>query len=214
VASENLTFAAAAAEVAGSAYRLCCVRATTGAPGVVRLPSTLKASIIWSCGEVRKYFHTAHVWLRRVMQESTANNLALESVSEFLVSNTYLLTALELFQESLERGVFIPQLHNFFSQDEFLSLLGAPKAKEGTQGAPSRRKRKMDANTEQEYQLRIKTLEYDLRFERQNLQVLRREVQVSYLFEKLLIRTRSCCRQECLLKRFGVGTRNKKEMPR
>lgn len=115
------------------------------------------------------------------MQSGSPFNL--ETVSGFLVDNTYLLTALELYQESLERGVIIPNLQSFFSKDEFLSLLDT-KALNEAQASQPRRKRKISVNTEQDYQARIKTLEYDLRQERQNLQVLRREVQVcTILFE-------------------------------
>lgn len=121
-----------------------------------------------------------------MMQSGTKSPLQLDTVSDFLVSNTYLLTALELYQESLERGVVIPQLHSFFSKDEFLKLLGDSKPKPSantgdTTSIPgTRRKRKMDVTTETDYQARIKTLEYDLRLERQNLQVLRKEVRVCF----------------------------------
>src|SRR5690348_15679807 len=89
----------------------------------------------------------------------------LDTVSGFLLTNAYLLTALELFQESLERGKVVPQLQTYFSQPDFVAIAQHSISTH----EHSRRKRKIDPLVEQDYQKRIKTLEYDLRLERQSL---------------------------------------------
>eukprot|EP01125_Pyxidicula_operculata_P014832 TRINITY_DN4991_c0_g1_i1.p1 TRINITY_DN4991_c0_g1~~TRINITY_DN4991_c0_g1_i1.p1 ORF type:complete len:1331 (+),score=329.11 TRINITY_DN4991_c0_g1_i1:371-4363(+) len=93
---------------------------------------------------------------------------SLNDISQFLLNNSYLLTALELYQESLERGNVIQSLNEYFLQDEYLNNL--PKL-------PNRVQSSKEHLTEDAYQNRISLLEYDLRQERQNLQTLRAELQ-------------------------------------
>eukprot|EP01126_Amoeba_proteus_P042422 TRINITY_DN4610_c0_g2_i1.p1 TRINITY_DN4610_c0_g2~~TRINITY_DN4610_c0_g2_i1.p1 ORF type:complete len:172 (+),score=31.58 TRINITY_DN4610_c0_g2_i1:144-659(+) len=108
------------------------------------------------------------------MTETNKGLLSVEDVSEFLLSNSYLLSALELFQETLERGQVIHPLLQFFTKDDFVDSLQS----QNRLAHPKNRKRnKTEYFSEHDLQKRIKTLEYDLRMERQNLQTLRQEIQ-------------------------------------
>lgn len=106
------------------------------------------------------------------------NQSSLEDFAQFLLDNNLILSALELFQETLERGKKIELLHNYFCNDQFkqkLSTIEKTANKRITKSAPT------TINSEQEYQKRIKTLEYDLRQERSSLQSLRKELETSLL---------------------------------
>lgn len=106
------------------------------------------------------------------------NQSSLEDFAQFLLDNNLILSALELFQETLERGKKIQLLHNYFCNDQFkqkLSTIEKTANKRITKSAPT------TINSEQEYQKRIKTLEYDLRQERSSLQSLRKELETSLL---------------------------------
>jgi len=106
-----------------------------------------------------------------------------EVVSEYLLSNSFLLSALELFQESLERGQIITPLYDHFTQDAFLSQLPKDRVQEPTRRVQPKNRSALAPTTERDYQKRIKTLEYDLRQDRQNLQTLRKELQNQVLSE-------------------------------
>lgn len=107
------------------------------------------------------------------------NQRPLEDFAQYLLDNNLILSALELFQETLERGQKIQILYNFFCNDEFKNKLSAIEKNANKRITKS--SSPTTINSEQEYQKRIKTLEYDLRQERNSLQLLRKELESSIL---------------------------------
>lgn len=101
------------------------------------------------------------------------NSINLEAVASYLVSNSFLLTGLELFQECAEQGrQDIPQaLKDAFSTSKLDELLAQEDV-----AAVVTQARTASASRPPEDAGRIALLEYELRQERNNLQVLRGEM--------------------------------------
>lgn len=113
-----------------------------------------------------------------------ATPVSVEALAQYLIDNSLLLSALELFQELAERGEPVPSvLHSFFARDEFLARLAKIEKSAAKRQAKLSSPGLVIAN-EQDYQRRIKNLEYDLRQERNNAQLLRKELECAYMSEK------------------------------
>jgi hypothetical protein len=111
-----------------------------------------------------------------------AKPITVEALAQYLIDNSLLLSALELFQELMERGETVPLvLHNFFCRDEFLSKLS--KIEKSAAKRQAKLSTPLVIANEQDYQRRIKNLEYDLRQERSNAQLLRKELEAAYTSE-------------------------------
>lgn len=116
--------------------------------------------------------------------QPATNGLTLDQVAEFLLRNQYLLTSLELHQESIERGQELGRLKSLFTATKLdevaanedaaawnaasASLRPGRPGKPGSNGTP--------AQSSTELSNRISLLEYELRQERQTTQELRLEL--------------------------------------
>lgn len=109
------------------------------------------------------------------------NSINIDQVADFLLTNQYMLTGLELYQESIERGQDPIKLKNIFnlskleesinSEDKIIwenasSIIKQPR---GNLNKPS-------VGTISELSEKISILEYELRQERQTIQLLRKEL--------------------------------------
>eukprot|EP01124_Arcella_intermedia_P033359 TRINITY_DN7989_c0_g1_i1.p1 TRINITY_DN7989_c0_g1~~TRINITY_DN7989_c0_g1_i1.p1 ORF type:complete len:1108 (+),score=301.02 TRINITY_DN7989_c0_g1_i1:88-3411(+) len=111
------------------------------------------------------------------MLSSSDKGKALESptlteVSNYLLQNNYWLTALELYQETTERGEIqnVLGLHQCFTNEEFLRDMELPPVKVGDT--------KNGGKKDEEWlEARVKELEWELMNERQVLRDLRNELQ-------------------------------------
>jgi hypothetical protein len=114
---------------------------------------------------------------------STGTTLSVDQVAEFLLRNHYLLTGLELYQETVERGqesarlkaLFTPQkLDDVTSSEDAAAWASAQAAMRPARGAASKSNSGEHSSTE--LANRVALLEYELRQERQTTQELRAEL--------------------------------------
>lgn len=114
---------------------------------------------------------------------SGTNGLNLDQVAEFLLRNQYLLTSLELYQESVERGQENARLKTLFTPQKLEEVTAGEDAAAWTSASnfmrPGRGNAGKGAATSQtsaELANRVSLLEYELRQERQKSQELRGEL--------------------------------------
>lgn len=109
--------------------------------------------------------------------------LTLDQVAEFLLRNQYLLTSLELHQESVERGQDLARLKNLFtpqklddisSNEDSAAWSAASAAMRPPRGNAG--KGNTETMTNSDLVNRVALLEYELRQERQTSQDLRTEL--------------------------------------
>lgn len=123
----------------------------------------------------------------------SAAGLNLDQVAEFLLRNQYLLTSLELHQESIERGQELQRLKTLFTPSKLdgviateeqsswnaaTAIMRPPRGNAG-KGTPG-------AQTTVELANRVALLEYELRQERQTIQELRSELSKQFAAKESL----------------------------
>lgn len=118
----------------------------------------------------------------------SSQDLDLDSVSKWLIDNQYLLSGLELYQESLEGGIHSQYLSDFFTLDHIDSFVNKEDLSEWLESAQSLRSPRGNQKVEpipstEALLTKISTLEYTLRQEMSHRQNLRKEL--SHLTEEM-----------------------------
>lgn len=112
-----------------------------------------------------------------------SNGLNVDQVAEFLLRNQYLLTSLELYQETVERGQENARLKTLFTPQKLDEVTASEDAAAWTSASSFMRpgrgnagKGNAGSQTSAELANRVSLLEYELRQERQKSQELRAEL--------------------------------------
>lgn len=109
-----------------------------------------------------------------------ASNLTIDDISVWLLENKFLLTGLELYQESAEKGSCPKKLEEFYSPDKIESYVKTEDMSDWTasllRGPRGNTKLSEPIPDSDTLINKISTLEYNLRQERYNSQVLRKEL--------------------------------------
>lgn len=107
-------------------------------------------------------------------------NLSIDEISRWLLENKFLLTGLELYQESAEKGQCPKQLEEFYSPDNIESYVKTEDISDWTaslmRGPRGHIKLSEPIPDSETLISKISLLEYNLRQERQNTQLLRKEL--------------------------------------
>lgn len=108
------------------------------------------------------------------------SNLTIDEVSRWLLENKFLLTGLELYQEAAEKGQSPKQLEEFYAPDNIEKYVKTEDMSDWTasllRGPRGNTKLSEPIPDSDTLISKISLLEYNLRQERQNAQLLRKEL--------------------------------------
>lgn len=110
--------------------------------------------------------------------KNVLEEISLEQIANYLLNNSFLLTSLEFHEELLERGMELPSLKTFFTNENLLKKLEdvktplafeSPERNSNTSESISTPKPSVvtkEISSQEELESRIVLLEYELRQER------------------------------------------------